>query len=490
MIRLTHTQTTSLQQKLAPQLIQSLRMLQMPAVELEQTIQQELEINPLLEIDEDADRDEIEQETEESTEETEDSEEEEVEALDELEFEEADLDKLDKDQFDEEDWDHYLNESGYSSPAEEFDPNLEDRNTDRPEQRSLEDTLLEQLMLTDLSEADRVIGEYLIGNIDEDGFLCSQIEDLSEMLGVEPQNIEQVLHVIQTFEPMGVGARDLRECLIIQLREQGLENAPVMEIVQTHLDDLITRRYSKIIRTLGVSKNELVESQRIISGLNPKPVFAPEPRVNLNLVIPDLEVHKVGEDYIVSLTDGNVPSLRISPIYRTLLSQSEKGGRDAKAFVVNRLNKARWFISAINQRRATMLKVMRCIVENQKEFFDKGIGNLRSMVLQEVADQVNMHVSTISRVSNGKYVQTPHGVFELKYFFDGALSRDDGEDISSKNVKEKIERLIKNEDSSTPLSDRKIADLLKMEGIEIARRTVAKYRDHLKINPARYRKAL
>ena len=492
MIRLQHTQTIGLQQKLAPQLIQSLRLLQMPTLELELLIRQELEINPLLEIDEEVDQDleeeepEAELDTREEGEEEEESEQEE-ESLEELEFEEPDLDK---DQFDEQDWDHYLSESGYSSPSEEFDPNVEDWNNDNADRQSLEGALLEQLLLTDLSEDERVIAEYLIGNIDEDGFLGCPLEEISDVLGVAPEAVERVLAVIQTFDPPGVGARNLKECLLIQLQEQGIQNGLVTAVVRDHLDDWINRRYSKITRVLGASREEMKVAEEVIASLNPKPNVELEPAVNLNHVIPDLEVQKVGDEYIVSLTDRTVPALRVSPIYRTLLSQSEKSGRDAKQFVVERLNSARWFISAILQRQATMLKVMRCIVENQSDFFDRGPGFLRPMVLQEVADRVEMHVSTISRVSNGKYVQTPHGVYELKYFFDGGLSRDDGDDISARSVKEKITKMVRDEDTSRPLSDQRIADLLKNEGIDIARRTVAKYRDQLNISPARLRKVL
>lgn len=491
MIRLQHTQTTALQQKLAPQLIQSLRLLQMPTLELEQLIQQELETNPLLEMDEETDAD-AEREEDEIPEETLEEEDEQIEpeALEELKFDEADLDNLDKDRFDEKDWDHYLNESGYSAPKEEFDPNVEDWHNDSAGRISLEDTLREQLLLTDLSDSDMIIAEYLIGNIDEDGFLGCALEEISDVLGVDVSDVERVLRVIQTLDPPGVGARDLRECLLIQLRDQGIEDGLVIAIVQDHLDDWLNRRYSKITRLLGVERENMREAEEIIARLNPKPNVDPEPAVNLNHVIPDLEVQKIGDEFVVSLTDRNVPALRVNPLYRTLLTQSERSGKDARQFVVDRLNSARWFIGAIHQRRTTMVKVMRCIVDAQFEFFEKGVGHLRPMVLQEVADKVGMHVSTISRVSNGKYVQTPHGVFELKYFFDGGLSRDDGDDISARSVKEKIAKMIREEDPKNPLSDQRIAEILKEEGIDIARRTVAKYRDQLAINTARYRKVL
>ena len=468
----------------------------MPSLELEQMIQQELEINPLLELSEESEQDEDEwdlDEEEDSPEETPDAKDEpepEVQdepELEELEFEDA---NIDDGKFDEEDWSDYLNDSGYSTPQEEFDPNIEEWENDGANQQSLEQELQEQLLLSGLSEDDRAIAQYIIGNIDDEGFLRSQIDDIATVLGLEPNEAERVLQVIQTFDPPGVGARDLRECLLIQLREQGLEDSLATRIVADYLDDLVSRRCSKICRALSVEREAIATAEEIIASLNPKPMIYREANINHNLVVPDLEVQKVGDEYVVSLTDRNIPSLRVSPTYRSLLTQSEKAGKEAKKFVVDRLNSARWFISAINQRRTTMLKVMRCIVENQIEFFNNGQGHLKPMVLQEVADRVSMHVSTISRVSNGKYVQTHRGVFELKYFFDGGLSRDEGEDISAKSVKEKISTLIEEENSKSPLSDQRIADALRGEGIDIARRTVAKYRDQLRINPARYRKSI
>ena len=285
----------------------------------------------------------------------------------------ADLDN--KDQFDEDDWDHYLSESGYSSPKEEFDPNVEDWTRDNASLQSLEDVLHDQLLLTDLEDTDRSIADYLIGNIDEDGFLRTTTLEIADILGVDEADVERVLQVIQTLEPAGVGARNLQECLLIQLREQGIETGLVVDIIRDHLDDWINRRHSKIMRGLSADREDLREAEVIIAALNPKPNVELEPSVNLNHVIPDLEVQSVGDEFVVSLTDRTVPALRVSPIYRSVLSQSEREGREAKKFVVDRLNSARWFISAIHQRRATMLKVMRCIVENQRDFFEKGPGN-------------------------------------------------------------------------------------------------------------------
>ena len=494
MIQIGNKQFQGVQQKLAPQLIQSLRILQLSTADLGQLIQRELEINPLLEIDEDVDLD-LDLAREEPEAESADDDREE-EPLEELEFDESDLDTLDKDLFDEQDWELYLNDSGYASPREEFDPNAEDWRNDSASEKTLRDSLLDQLALTDLSPSDRRIAEYLIGNLDEHGFLEGALGEAAEVLGVARDDVERVLDVIQTFDPTGVGARNLRECLQIQLKAKNITNGLVTKVVREHLDDWLNRRFGQIALALNASVEEMREVEEVLSALNPKPNIEPEPAVNLNHVIPDLEVQKVGDEYVVSLTDRTLPELRVSPIYRTLLSQSDNAVRDAqkfretKKFVVDKLNSARWFINAIHQRRATMLKVMRCIVENQLEFFDRGPGFLKPMVLQEVADRVQMHISTISRVSNGKYVQTPHGVCELKYFFDSGISRYDGEDISAQSMKEKIATLIRDEDPKHPLSDQRISDMLKREGIKLARRTVAKYRDQLNIGSARMRKAI
>ncbi len=496
MIGLDHTQSQLLQQKLAPQLIQSLRLLQLPTLELAKLIQQELEINPLLEIDEDVTLDLEQEEPRAELDDETENEDQDEEPVEELEFEDPDLDTLNSDIFDEHDWDHYLNESGYASPREEFESNTEDWHNDRTTPKTLRDSLLEQVAIADLSPSGRVIAEYLIGNIGEDGFLGCSTGEVADELGVNLDNVECVLGIIQTFDPVGVGARNLQECLLIQLKEKNITNGLVANVVRNHLDDWINRRFSQISLALDTSVDDMRVIEEVLASLNPKPNIEPEPALNLNHVIPDLEVQKIGDEYVVSLTDHTLPELRISPIYRTLLRQSDKPERDdpklreTKKFVVEKLNSARWFINAIHQRRATMLKVMRCIVENQVQFFERGPGFLKPMVLQEVADKVQMHISTISRVSNGKYVQTPHGVFELKYFFDGGLSRYDGADVSARSVKEKIAKLIGGEDVQDPLSDQHIAAILKEEGINIARRTVAKYRDQLNISSARLRKAL
>ena len=510
MIGLDYKQSQVLQQKLAPQLIQSLHMLQMPTLELAELIRQELEINPLLEIDEDVTLELEQEEPEAELEDETEAEDQNEEPLEELEFEESDLDTLDKDVFDEQDWNHYLNESGYASPREEFEANTEDRQNEGTTQNTLRDSLLEQVALTDLSPSERIIAEYLIFNIDEDGFLRCSTEEVADELQVNPDDVAYVLGVIQTFDPVGVGARNLQECLLIQLKEKNITNGLVTKVVRDHLDDWVNRRFSPISLALETSIEDLRVVEEVLTSLNPRPNIDPEPALNLNHVIPDLEVIEIVKDedrrpaivnliggkYVVLPTERTLPELRVSPTYRALISQSNKSGRndpklrETKKFVVEKLNSARWFINAIHQRRITMVRVMESIVENQIEFFNRGPGFLKPMVLQEVADKVRMHVSTVSRVSNGKYVQTPHGVYELKYFFDARLSRDNDEDVSAMSVKDKIAKLIGNEDVQDPLSDQLIAEILKREGINIARRTVAKYRGQLNIGSARIRKEI
>ena len=501
MLRLT--QQVSMQQKMAPQLIHSLRLLQMPTIELEQAIQQELETNPLLEelseeeLSQDQEKSQDDSAGDENLDAEPTSEASEVpdppEVPDQVPDEPVDSNLAAGDvdgSLDADDWRDYLNEAagGYNSHREEFDPNAESWENSEANRPSMLDLLREQLQFTDLTEAEREVAEYIIGNLDDDGFLTLSSAEIADVIGISVDEVERVLAVVQSFEPSGMAARNLRECLMIQLRDRGMGDSVPMTIVRNYLDDLINRRYSRICRSLNITKEEINSASKIIESLNPKPGFSPEPRINENLVYPDLQVEKVDGQYLVLLNDRKVPTLRVNPLYKFLLNQSERESGEAKKYVVTKLNSARWLINAIDQRRGTMLKVMRRIVQNQKEFFDEGPGHLRPMVLQEVADKVEMHVSTISRVINGKYVQTRHGVFELKYFFDGKLSTEEGGEISTKTVKGKIAKMIAEENPKAPLSDQKIAEILKSEGIDIARRTVAKYRDQLKISPTRYRK--
>ena len=482
-------QNLSLQQKMAPQLIQSLQLLQMSTLELELEIKQQLELNPLLE---------------ESLEQFEDQEEEQPEKEEEGIKEEEDLPQ----DMDEVDWDKVLDDQfdtgAYNSERTEYDPNWE---VDREPQENritaippLVDQLYEQLSLSDLDPEDREIAEYIIGNLDDRGYVGCSLEEIAADLEIEVEEVEKILRVIQTFEPPGVGARDLRECLMIQLAQhQDPLSELALQIVRNQMEDLTRRRLTRITRALGISNEVLKEVLGVIELLQPNPGSPSSSDYNglltldteVSYITPDLIVEQVGEEWVVSLADGSMPSLKINSTYTELLKKKRGNGKDeVKTYVSQKLNDARWLINAIHQRRTTMLKVAKYLVTAQMPFFEEGPAHLKPMVLQDVADAVEMHVSTISRVSNGKYMQTPHGVFELKYFFDSKVSTSEGGDVSARSVKEKISSMVADEDKAKPLSDQEIADRLGEDGLKIARRTVAKYREQLQIPSQRYRKEL
>ena len=486
---LRFAQNLSLQQKMAPQLIQSLQLLQMSTLELELEIKQQLEVNPLLE--------ESLEQLEDQEDEQPAKEEEGIKEEDELpqDVEEVDLDAILDDHFDT---------GSYNSERTEYDPNWE---VDREPQENritaippLAEQLYDQLALSDLEPEDREIAEYIIGNLDERGYLGCTLAEIALDLELEAEEIETVLRVVQSFDPPGVGARDLRECLMIQLaqREDPL-NELALEVVCDHMEDLTRRRLTRITRALGISNEVLKEVLAVIELLQPNPGSPSSSDYNGLLTLdtevsyftPDLIVEQAGDEWIVSLADGSMPSLKINATYSSMLKNAPSNGKEAvKDYVSKKLNDARWLINAIHQRRTTMLKVANYLVQAQMPFFEHGSAHLKPMVLQDVADAVEMHVSTISRVSNGKYMQTPHGVFELKYFFDSKVGTEEGEDVSARSVKDKISRMVADENKAKPLSDQVIADRLGEDGLKIARRTVAKYRDQLQIPSQRYRKAL
>ncbi len=483
------SQNLSLQQKMAPQLIQSLQLLQMSTLELELEIQQQMEVNPLLE----ESLEQEEKEEEEALKKEEEALKEEQEVPQSLE--QVNWDALLEDQFER---------NSYNNESSEYDPNWE---MDREPQENrittippLLEQLREQLILTDLGEEERELAEFIIGNIDERGYLTCSSQEIADALQVPASEVERVLGVIQGFEPPGIGARDLRECLMIQLRQrEEAERELALQVVRDYMEDLTKRRFTRITRALGISNEQLKQALDLIEKLQPYPGVSSTSDYNglltldteVSYITPDLIVEKVGDEWVVSLTEGNLPSLRINPSYAKLLKSGKRNGQDeVHTYLSKKLNDARWLINAIHQRRTTMLKVANYLVRAQMDFFEKGPGHLKPMVLQDVADAVGMHVSTISRVSNGKYMQTPHGVKELKYFFDSRVGREDGgEDVSARSVKEKISAMIAAEDPANPLSDQEIADRLsREEGLRIARRTVAKYRHQLGINAQRYRK--
>jgi RNA polymerase sigma-54 factor len=472
----------SMQQKptliMTQRLQHALKLLQMPTLELQQALKMELERNPLLEeVDEVEEVQEIEEVKKEvGQEETDAPAEKEAPAETEVKAEqEVDWGELWPDQF----------ETVSSPRTDDGDAEFYERVPVTV--KSLGDHLLEQLRLSNLDEQGMILGDFLIGSIDENGYLQTTVEEVAETFQVTPEKVEEALAVIQTFEPAGIGARNLQECLWIQIVQKKMEATLSGRIIQEQFDNLLAKRFSEIARNLKCTVEDVQAASDTIGTLDPRPaqeIAAEETRY----VTPDLIVERVGEDFVVALNDRNVPRLRISSAYQQMLRNKGSVEDTTRKYITEKLNSAKWLIQTIEQRRKTMIKVMRRIVEEQREFFEKGVEGLRPLTLQQIANQIGMHESTVSRVTTNKYVQTPRGVFELKYFFSSGLQTEDGDDVSAKVAKGKISQLIQGEDKKEPLSDQRIAELLHESGLRIARRTVAKYREALRILPARARR--
>jgi len=464
---------------MTPKLQQALKLLQMPAIELQQMLKQEIMENPLLEgVDDIEELSEEQQREEEQEREEAKKKEEPTEEKPEAEAGEENVD-----------WDEYFNqgfELGRSASEEEsHEEFFEKVPVARP---SFTDQLIGQLRIATNDEQLVAIGDYVIGSLDDSGYLTCELEEVADTFGVTVDIIEHVLKMIQAFDPPGVGARNLRECLLLQLHARGEEDTLAARIIRDHFEEFKQKKYLEISKKLKVTIQDIQAQCKVISTLDPKPgleVSADDPRY----VIPDLVVENIDGKYVVYLNDRNIPRLRISQSYQEeLLKGSHAGNRETREFINSRLKSARWLIQTIEQRRRTMVKVMECIVRKQRAFFEKGTAFLRPLTLQQVASEIGMHESTVSRVTTNKYVQTPRGVFELKFFFSSSLGTQDGGEVSAKAAKDKIRRIIEAENARIPLSDQKIADVLRSDGLNIARRTVAKYREQLGILPARMRK--
>jgi RNA polymerase sigma-54 factor len=332
-------------------------------------------------------------------------------------------------------------------------------------------------------------GTEIIGNIDEDGYFRASLEDVARVCTVDEGFVETVLTKIQDFDPMGVGARDLRECLLIQVRQLEMGGTVVEAIIRDHLRDLEIRNYRQICRSLGIEIKDVLLASRIISGMDPKPgrIFQLD---EIQYISADIFVYKVGDDYVVTLNEDGLPTLRINPLY---LSEGKLGpllDQKTESYINDKTRSALWLIKSIQQRQRTIYKTARSIVKFQREFFDKGIEYLKPLVLRDVAEDIGMHESTISRVTSNKYMQTPQGLFELKYFFNSGISTGGGDFIASESVKNRIRELVEAEDLRKPYSDQRIAEILAKDSINIARRTVTKYREMLRIGSSSERKRL
>ncbi len=353
--------------------------------------------------------------------------------------------------------------------------------------KSLNDHLLWQLLMTLPTKEEEYIGSIIIGNLNQDGYLEISMDELVTISSQPLEEIESVLLRLQTFDPVGVCARNLSECLLIQAKHLGLADTIVTEIIRNHIKHLENKNYKAICRALKVSIKDVVAAVNVIKMLEPKPgrAFSTE---EPQYISPDIYVYKFEDEYVIMLNDDGMPKLRINPYYKKAVNRGEKISGDTKDYLQDKMRSAAWLIRSIHQRQKTIYKVMESILRFQKAFFDKGIAHLKPMVLRDVAQDIGMHESTISRVTTNKYAYTPQGIFELKYFFNSSIKRVHGEDVASTSVQEKIRKIIEGEDTKKPYSDDKIASILKESNIDIARRTVAKYREMLGLLSSNKRK--
>ena len=464
-------QSLKLSQQLVmtPQLQQAIKLLQLSRLELQQAVREELEVNPALE--------EIGEET---GEETAEGEAPAAEAFTPPTPEEGPVPKEGDGLIDRVDWEYYFNEGSRDGRVdrdtddEDGRPYYENTLTRRP---SLPEHLEMQLRLLDVSDAERGVALYLIGNIDENGYLKTTAEEAAQALSLPAEEVERVIARVQTLDPLGVGARDLRECLMIQAREKGPAFELPLRILADHFDLFSRGDVAATARRLKLPKEVVKEAYQRLVTLWPKPgrEYSGD---DVQYITPDVYLFKVDDQWVITLNDDGQPRLRLSSYYRRLLTGDVEGlPKEDREFLKQKVNAALWFIKSIEQRKRTIYKVVESIVKLQRDFLEAGPGHLRPLTLRDVAEDIEMHESTVSRVTSGKYVNTPHGIFELKYFFTSGLNREGGEeDIASKSVKEKIREIIQTEGGNKPLSDQELMRLLRDQGIRIARRTVTKYR--------------
>ena len=481
-------------QQFSPRLMYSLKLLQFTTVELEQEIKEKIEENPLLELEEETD----EPGGPGGPEDGPGSEPLAGESDSTREDDPGDMTP----ERDEINWDAYIRD-GMSNQLDsrEETEKREDQHILEREGKSgptLTQHLVEQLHLLELSSRAREIGEYLIGNLNDSGLLDVPLQDLALESGVPFDEAERVLKVVQTLEPTGVGARDLRECLMLQLDALGLRESLAYWMISEHWRDVKQRRLAAIRKKTRASQKDIGDALNVISGLDPHPGLALGDSSVIS-IHPDLVVEKMEGEYVVYLNDRNLPRVRVSHAYQAILSRTAHSTEEDRRYVRRKLTEANHFVNSIEQRRSTLLKVTKCIVKAQRAFLDSGLSHLKPMILQEVADEVGLHVTTVSRATQGKYIQTPGGIYALRFFFDGRLQKRSskkmdeapGGQLATKTVKDRIARIIEEEDEHAPLSDQAIEEILRSkEGVQIKRRTVAKYRENLGIPIARMRRRI
>ncbi len=447
---------------MTPELRQAIQILQFNNVELMEFIYKQLEVNPFLES--------VDNKVQESS------------SDESAEYEKSDFDKSDNK--DEIDWKEItekyddLSYKAYEKTADSDEKQTFESYTSK--KMSLKDHLMVQLGVSVKTNKEKRIGEFIIESLDNKGYLGCSIQDISLLLNEDVVEVERVLRLIQTFDPVGVGARNLSECLMIQLKEKGIQDKNAYIIAEQYLEEIATNKIQKIAKDLRITVSRVQSICDIIKMLEPKPSrgFIVDSD-NIRYIVPDVTIEKINGEYIIIVNDNNLPVLTISGYYQNMIKNLDD--KEANKFLSDKLNSSMWLIKSIEQRRMTLYKVVESILKFQRKFFDEGKTALKPLVLKDVAEDIGVHESTVSRATNGKYVQTPIGLFELKYFFASSLSESDGEGISSTSVKSQIQKLINEENTQKPLSDQKIAEMLSSEGINISRRTVAKYRDEMRI---------
>ncbi|MCU0402464.1 MAG: RNA polymerase factor sigma-54 [Algoriphagus sp.] len=477
----------NLSQKLSPQQIQFIKLLQVPTAELDTRIEEELEINPALE----------------------EGKEEEQEKSQEDDFEDSYEEDLGRDD-NELNLDDYLDDEygGYKMQGDgNYNPDEEDREIPISSQATLHEQLISQLSFLKLDDRQKIIGQQLIGSIENDGYIRRDLEAIindlafSQNIETDIDEMEEILRKVQSFDPAGIAARNLQECLIIQLERKEHPDDQVVKhalaIIHECFEEFTKKHYPKIQRRLDLSEDEIKDAVNLITRLNPKPGGVSDGLVRTQFIIPDFILTNNSGKLEISLNSRNAPELRISRSYADMFDAYDKSDKKDKklketvSFVKQKLDAAKWFIDAIKQRQNTLLRTMEAILQYQKEFFiDGDETNLRPMILKDIAEKIEMDISTVSRVANSKSIQTEFGVYPLKYFFSEGIATDSGEDVSNREVKSVLQGMVDAEDKKRPLSDDKLVKMLNNKGYNIARRTVAKYREQLQIPVARLRKEL
>lgn len=461
---------------MTPELIQAIQILQFNTHELDSYVQEQLLVNPVLE-----------QAGEENLGARESDKHTDAEEM----RSRKDSESVSGD--DDFDWREYIKDRQYDDISYR---QWEDRSGEEKENTyeqyvssdvTLPEHLMFQLQFASSKKGCRRVGRYIIESLDENGYMTSTVEEISRATGAPVDKVEEVLDIIHGFDPVGVGARDLAECLIIQLKQKGQLTETFERVINEHLSDLADSRFGVVAKDMGISPKEVQNMGDIIRTLEPKPGRLFASQMDTKYIIPDVIIEKIDGEYVVTINDSSTPKLMVSSYYQKLLYQSEEDDKLAK-YLSDRVNSAMWLIKSIEQRKQTIYNVVNAVVKYQKDFFDKGSKYLKTLTLKDIAEEVGIHESTVSRSINGKYLQCPRGVFEVKYFFSAGVSGSHGEGISSNSIKEFIKEIVDSEDHRSPYSDQDMVEMLKEKGINISRRTVAKYRDEMNILSSSKRK--